>query len=62
VKHAKAARPGEETLVPGEPEQRMRAQRLAQGVPLSRETWLSIVETARGVGIDAQPVPSPLAG
>jgi len=62
VKHAKSARPGEETLVPGEPEQRMRAQRLAQGVPLSRETWLSIVETARGVGIDAQPVPSLVAG
>ena len=62
VKRAKAARPGEETLVPGEPEQRMRAERLAQGVPLSRETWLSIVETARGVGVDAQPARSPLAG
>ncbi|HTS55789.1 MAG TPA: malate/lactate/ureidoglycolate dehydrogenase [Burkholderiales bacterium] len=53
VKQAKPARPGEETLVPGEPEHRMRAQRLAQGVPLSREIWTSIVEAAHGVGIDA---------
>jgi uncharacterized oxidoreductase len=62
VKRAKTARPGEETLMPGEPEQRMRAQRLAQGVPLSRETWQSIVETARGVGVDGRSIELATAG
>ncbi len=56
VKQAKAAQPGEETLVPGEPEARTRAQRLAQGVPLAHETWASLVDTARAVGVDPQSI------
>jgi uncharacterized oxidoreductase len=52
VKQAKAARTGDETLVPGEPEQRTRAQRLADGIPLAAETWASLVDTARGMGVD----------
>ena len=51
VKGAKTAPSHEETLIPGEPEQRMRAQRLATGVPLAEETWVSLIETARSVGV-----------
>jgi len=56
VKEAKAAQAGRETLVPGEPEQQTRAQRLANGIPLAGETWASLVETARGVGVDPGPI------
>jgi uncharacterized oxidoreductase len=56
VKQAKAAQTGDETLVPGEPEQRTRAQRLANGIPLAGETWASLVETARSVGVDLSPI------
>ncbi len=56
VKQAKAAHAGDETLVPGEPEQRTRAQRLAQGVPLAHETWTSLVETARDLGVNTQSI------
>jgi uncharacterized oxidoreductase len=52
VKGSKPASPGGEVLVPGEPEARMRAQRLAEGVPLPDDTWAAIVETARSVGLD----------
>jgi uncharacterized oxidoreductase len=52
VKRAKAAQPGGETLVPGEPEQRTRARRLADGIPLVDETWASLIETARPLGVD----------
>ena len=51
----KSSRPktaGGEILVPGEPEARMRRQRLAEGVPLPDDTWAAIVETARSVGLD----------
>ena len=41
-----------EVLVPGEPEQRMRIKRLAEGVPLPDDTWAAIVDTARSVGLD----------
>jgi len=51
VKQAKAAPPNEETLVPGEPEERTRAHRLAKGVPLARETWDFLLEAARSVGL-----------
>jgi uncharacterized oxidoreductase len=52
VKQAKAAPPAKETLVPGEPEQRMRAQRLTDGVPLTEETWTLFLSAARDVGLD----------
>ena len=51
-KSAKPATPGGEVLVPGEPEQRMRAQRSKEGVPLPDDTWASIVAAAREVGVD----------
>jgi uncharacterized oxidoreductase len=54
VAHVKSARPterGGEVLVPGEPEQRMRAERSSNGVPLPDDTWKAIAEAARKVGI-----------
>jgi uncharacterized oxidoreductase len=51
VKQAKPAPPATETLVPGEPERRMRAQRLREGVPLPNEIWQSILEAAQSVGV-----------
>ena len=51
-KSAKPATAGGEVLVPGEPEQRTRAQRSKDGVPLPDDTWASILATAREVGVD----------
>ncbi len=53
--HVKASRPvtpGSEVLVPGEPEQRMRAERSTSGLPLPDDTWAAIVASAKAVGID----------
>ncbi len=50
----KAASPitgGGEVLLPGEPEQRAKAYRLAEGIDISDETWQKIVDAARGVGV-----------
>jgi uncharacterized oxidoreductase len=55
VDYVKSARPavaGSEVLVPGEPEQRMRAQRLRDGIPLPEDTWNAIAQAARRIGID----------
>ena len=54
VKAAKPANADDETLVPGEPEQRSRAKRLSEGVPVSAETWGFLLETARSVGVSEQ--------
>ena len=43
-----------ETLVPGEPELRMREERLQTGVPLPQETWRSLLDAARLAGMTAQ--------
>lgn len=51
VKAARPTTPGGEVLVPGEPEARMRAGRLANGIPLQLDTWNSIVATARSLGV-----------
>jgi len=52
VKSSRPVQHGGEVLSPGEPEQRMRAERLASGVPLTDDIWASIVATARQVGIE----------
>jgi uncharacterized oxidoreductase len=51
VTDARPAVPGGEVLLPGEPERRTRAARLADGVPLQAETWAAIVETARNLAV-----------
>lgn len=52
VKSSKPVAAGGEVLVPGEPERRNRAERLAKGVPLPDDTWLSLVLVAREVGLE----------
>jgi uncharacterized oxidoreductase len=51
VKASRPVAPGGEVLVPGEPEARMRAKRLAEGVPLQAQTWEAICATARSLGV-----------
>ncbi len=57
VKGATAAPPATETLLPGEPEARTRARRRAEGVPVPRETWELLLQTARSVGVNMDRVP-----
>ncbi len=58
VKSSKPDTPGGEVLVPGESEIRNRAIRTAEGVPLPDDTWASIVEAARSVGVDERRIQS----
>ncbi len=51
VKSCRPAAPGGEVLAPGEQEARLRAERLAHGVPLQPDTWASIVACARNLGV-----------
>jgi uncharacterized oxidoreductase len=51
VKASRTADGCDEVLVPGEPEARTRAERLANGVPLQLQVWRSIVATARSLGL-----------
>lgn len=53
VKASRCAEGVDEVLVPGEPEARTRAERLANGVPLQVDTWMSIVAVGRSLGLDA---------
>jgi hydroxycarboxylate dehydrogenase B len=57
VKSARPVEPGGEVLIPGEPEERMRAERLACGVPLTDDTWASIVGTACAAGVPDTRIP-----
>lgn len=52
VKAAKSAPPDTQILMPGEPEERTRRERLTQGVPVAGETWRLLLQTARTVGLD----------
>ncbi len=52
TKAAKPMKPGEEVLVPGEPEARNRAERRRNGIPISDDTWAAILATAREVGVE----------
>jgi uncharacterized oxidoreductase len=51
VKTSRPATPGQDVLVPGEPEIRTRKKRLAEGIPLPDDTWASIAATARRLGV-----------
>jgi uncharacterized oxidoreductase len=55
VREAKPS-PGQKILTPGEPERAARADRTANGVPLSEETWGSILASGRKVGVAETPV------
>src|SRR5437588_9733547 len=45
------ARPDEPVLIPGDPERRTRAARLANGVPIDDETWRELAEAGRGINV-----------
>lgn len=57
-KSSKPVKAGGEVLIPGEPEQRTRAKRLAEGVPIPDDTWAAIVKTARHAGVDETTIQS----
>ncbi len=59
VKSSKPAQPDGEVLVPGEPEQRSRADRMAHGIPLPDDTWTALVKIAQEVGVNALPAQAP---
>jgi uncharacterized oxidoreductase len=52
VKSTKPIDANEPVLLPGEPEARRRADRIANGVPLTQETCDALRATARSVGVD----------
>jgi hydroxycarboxylate dehydrogenase B len=52
VKSSRPMTPGVDVLIPGEPEQKMRAERGRDGVPLPDDTWAAICAAARSVGIN----------
>lgn len=54
VKQAKPIESASEALLPGEPELRSKAKRLADGVPVPQQTWAAILETARAVGVSEE--------
>lgn len=54
IDYVKSTRPvveGGEVLVPGEPEQRNRSERLAKGIPLADDAWRSIVKAGQDLGV-----------
>ena len=53
VKSCRPATEGEPVLVPGEMENTRRAERRVSGVPLTEETWQSLLDTAASLGIPA---------
>ena len=53
VKQAPPADGFDEVMIPGEPEARLRARRLADGIPLPDAVWAKIGAAARAVGVDA---------
>jgi hydroxycarboxylate dehydrogenase B len=51
VRGAVPARAGDETLLPGDPERRTAAERIAEGVPLPQDTWRALEAAGRSVGV-----------
>jgi uncharacterized oxidoreductase len=54
------ARPDEPVLIPGDPERRTRAERMANGVPIDDETWRELTVAARGINVLVEPPGSQL--
>jgi uncharacterized oxidoreductase len=51
VKDVPPAKGFSEVLLPGEPEQRSKAERLRDGIPVPEATWNAIVEAGHSVGV-----------
>jgi uncharacterized oxidoreductase len=61
---SRPAVPGKPVLVPGEPERIASADRSANGIPITRETWLGMTAAAQRVGLapdDPRMLPDPPA-
>lgn len=56
VKSSRTATPGGEILMPGEPEERCRAERTHRGIELDDNTWSQITSTAESLGLSADAV------
>lgn len=56
VKTAKPANPDEPILVPGDKERQVKAERLANGVPLTPEAWDDIKGAAKRVGMEGDEI------
>jgi len=52
VRSARPRTPGGEVLLPGEPERRARAERLAGGIPVDATTWEHIMASGEQVGLE----------
>ena len=59
VKDSPPAPGFDEVLVPGEPERRNRAERLAHGIPVDDGTWGGLVRVGTEIGVDAAAVAGP---
>lgn len=62
IKHTPPAVEGSEVLLPGEPEQRMKARRLSEGIPIPSTTWRGILEVSQKLGIKVAEVIDSAAG
>ena len=51
VKSSRTVSPTGEIFMPGEPEERTRAQRASRGLELDETTWKQVVDTAASVGL-----------
>jgi uncharacterized oxidoreductase len=56
VKASPPAPDVEEVMVPGDPERKSRADRMANGVPLDDKTWEDLLATAESVGLEREEV------
>jgi uncharacterized oxidoreductase len=56
VKSSAPVTPGGEILIPGEPEERTRTQRLQAGIDLDDTTWNQLLDTCRSLNISADAV------
>ncbi|MGH6914826.1 MAG: Ldh family oxidoreductase, partial [Geminicoccales bacterium] len=52
VRSSRPRQPDGEVLMPGEPERRHKAERLAHGIPIDPTTWEHVLAGATSVGVD----------
>jgi uncharacterized oxidoreductase len=62
VKSSKPVAEGGEVLLPGEPEERMRRERMEKGVPLPDDVWASIAAAARQIGVPRERIDAAIGG
>ena len=53
IRETRPAATVDSVMIPGDPERRSRAQRLAEGIPIDDMTWRGLVSAAASVGVSA---------